>query len=468
MGKTTICAIATAPEGALGIVRVSGPKAITITEHIFDRPLINRPANSIVFGRIIDNDSILDEVLVSIFHAPHSYSGENAMEISCHGSKYILQRCIELLIQAGCVMAEPGEFTKRAFLNGKMDLSQAEAVADLIASSTKATHHLAMSQMRGSYSTALKELRDKLLHLTSLLELELDFSDHEDLEFADRTELTNIATDINEHITHLLKSFRLGNAIKNGIPVAIVGQTNAGKSTILNALVGEEKAIVSDIHGTTRDIIEDVVNIEGIPFRFIDTAGLRSTTDTIERLGIERSYIQLEKADIVLWIIDALLLENDVQDLSEQILPHCENKQLVLVINKCDLAADTPQGEAKIKESVDKLLRSCPKDTRKIMISAHQAQDVSRLQNIFPTLIDRTKIEGASSSVIVTNLRHYEAFSRAQKSIAQAISALNLSLSGELISEDLRDCIRALSEIIGEVNTQDVLSNIFSKFCVGK
>ena len=236
----------------------------------------------------------------------------------------------------------------------------------------------------------------------------------------------------------------------------------------MNALVGEEKAIVSDIHGTTRDIIEDVVNIEGIPFRFIDTAGLRSTTDTIERLGIERSYIQLEKADIVLWVIDALLLENDVQDLSEQILPHCENKQLVLVINKCDLAAETPQGEAKIKESVEKLLRSCPKDTRKIMISAHQTKDISRLQNIFPTLIDRTKIEGDSSSVIVTNLRHYEAFSRAQKSIAQAISALNLSLSGELISEDLRDCIRALSEIIGEVNTQDVLSNIFSKFCVGK
>ena len=468
MENTTICAIATAPEGALGIVRVSGPKAIKITEHIFDRPLINRPANSIVFGRIIDNDSILDEVLVSIFHAPHSYSGENATEISCHGSKYILQRCIELLIQAGCVMAEPGEFTKRAFLNGKMDLSQAEAVADLIASSTKATHHLAMSQMRGSYSTALKKLRDKLLHLTSLLELELDFSDHEDLEFADRIELINIATDINEHITHLLKSFRLGNAIKNGIPVAIVGQTNAGKSTILNALVGEEKAIVSDIHGTTRDIIEDVVNIEGIPFRFIDTAGLRSTTDTIERLGIERSYIQLEKADIVLWVIDALRLENDVQDLSEQILPHCENKQLVLVINKCDLAAETPQGETKIKESVEKLLRSCPKDTRKIMISAHQTKDISRLQNIFPTLIDRTKIEGASSSVIVTNLRHYEAFDRAQKSITQAISALNLSLSGELISEELRDCIRALSEIIGEVNTQDVLSNIFSKFCVGK
>lgn len=468
MENQTICAIATAPGGALGIIRVSGPKAIENTEKIFDHSLINRSSHSLIFGHILDAGQILDEVLVSIFRAPHSYSGEDATEISCHGSKYILQRCIELLIQAGCRMAGPGEFTQRAFLNGKMDLSQAEAVADLIASTSRATHHLAMSQMRGNYSGALKKLRDQLLHLTSLLELELDFSDHEELEFADRKELVKIANDVDDHISKLLSSFHLGNALKNGIPVAIVGQTNAGKSTILNALVGEERAIVSDIHGTTRDIIEDVVNIDGITFRFIDTAGLRKTTDQIERLGIERSYVQLEKADIVLWVIDALLLENDVHDLAKKIIPQCEKKHLVLVINKCDLVTDTSAGEEKIKRRVAKLLSQCPPNTLHILMSAYNEEDINYLRHIFPTLIDREKVKGVNTSVVVSNLRHYNALYSAKNSIELSLSALNCGMSGELISEDLRSCIRSLSEIIGEVTSQDVLSNIFSKFCIGK
>ena len=307
----TICAIATAQGGAIGTIRVSGKEAITITDKIFTpvsgAPLSDRKPYTLTFGHITNEiGEIVDEVLVSLFRGPHSYTGEDSTEISCHGSSYILQQVMQLLIKNGCRAAGPGEFTQRAFLNGKMDLSQAEAVADLIASTSAATHRMAMNQMRGGFSRELSALREKLLHLTSLMELELDFSDHEELEFADRSELSEIASQVETVIKGLVNSFSVGNAIKNGIPVAIIGETNAGKSTLLNALLNEERAIVSDIHGTTRDVIEDTMNIDGILFRFIDTAGIRETTDTIESLGIERSFQKLDQASIVLWVIDKI------------------------------------------------------------------------------------------------------------------------------------------------------------------
>ena len=306
----TICAIATSQGGALGVIRLSGPQAIAITSTLF-RPhqkeveLEKQKAYTITFGRIMDGEETIDEVLVSLFRAPRSYTGEESVEISCHGSAYILQRVLQLLIASGARLAQPGEFTQRAFLNGKMDLSQAEAVADLIASTNAATHRMALSQLRGGFSQELNRLRDQLLHFTSLIELELDFSDHEELEFADRSELQQLATKIEDTLSRLAHSFHVGNALKSGIPVAIIGETNAGKSTLLNALVGEERAIVSDIHGTTRDVIEDTVNLRGITFRFIDTAGIRQTTDTIENIGIERTFQKINQAEIVLWMIDS-------------------------------------------------------------------------------------------------------------------------------------------------------------------
>ena len=295
MHNDTICAISTAQGGAIGVIRISGPMAIEASSRIFipvsGKPLKERRNFSLTFGKILSGEGeVIDEVLVSLFRAPHSYTGEDSVEISCHGSSYILQRVLQLLIGEGCRLAEPGEYTQRAFLNGKMDLSQAEAVADVIASSSAATHRLAMTQMRGGFSRELSALRDKLLHLTSLMELELDFSDHEELEFADRTELSQIAGEIEQVISRLSNSFSVGNALKNGVPVAIIGETNAGKSTLLNALLNEEKAIVSDVHGTTRDVIEDTVNLRGITFRFIDTAGIRQTTDVVESIGIERTF----------------------------------------------------------------------------------------------------------------------------------------------------------------------------------
>ena len=312
INQDTICAIATAQGGAIGTIRVSGPQAIEITSRIFTpaqgKPLTERKAYTLTFGKIFsqkEEGEVIDEVLVAIFRAPHSYTGEDSTEIMCHGSSYILQQVMQLLIRNGCRSALPGEYTQRAFLNGKMDLSQAEAVADLIASSSAATHRLAMSQMRGGFSKELADLRNQLLHITSLMELELDFSDHEELEFANRDELNGLAARIEQVIARLANSFNVGNAIKNGIPVAIIGETNAGKSTLLNALLNEEKAIVSDIHGTTRDVIEDVINVQGITFRFIDTAGIRQTTDTIESLGIERTFQKMNQANIILWMVDS-------------------------------------------------------------------------------------------------------------------------------------------------------------------
>ena len=457
--QDTICAIATAQGGAIGIIRVSGPQAIALTDSIFapagqsGLPLGQRAAHTLNLGHIKDeNGTVVDEVLVGIFRAPHSYTGEDATEISCHGSPYILQQVMQLLVRRGCRAARPGEFTQRAFLNGKMDLSQAEAVADLIASTSEATHRLAMNQMRGGFSRKLRELRNKLLHITSLMELELDFSDHEELEFADRSELASLADEIEQTISQLASSFQTGNTIKNGIPVAIIGETNAGKSTLLNALVGEERAIVSNIHGTTRDVIEDTVNIGGAIFRFIDTAGIRETRDTIEALGIERSFQAISQAQIVIFVCDINEDETQFRAFHAQIRPHLEGKQVILALNKCDLT-DAPRFAP-------------PAGTTALPISAKQNINIQRLRSLLANLAHLPHINQAD--VIVTNVRHYEALTRALESIRRVQAGLSAALSGDLISQDLRECIFQLSDIIGEVTTDEVLENIFKHFCIGK
>ena len=430
----TICALATAPGGALGIIRISGPKALEILSHVFSKDLTKASPNTIHYGNIIvppltggGQGEALDEVLVSVFRAPHSYTGEDSAEVSCHGSNYVLNKVLELLIKHGCRMAEPGEFTKRAYLNGKMDLSQAEAVADLIASSNKATHQMAMSQLRGGISTELSQLREQLLKLTSLLELELDFSDHEDLEFADRGELLQLTKTIDNHITHLADSFKTGNALKNGIPVAIVGAPNVGKSTLLNALVGEERAIVSDIQGTTRDAIEDTIQLGGISFRFIDTAGIRHTNDQIENLGIERSLATAQLAQIILMMTEPGVPYPNITVRDDQTVIRIENK--------------TDAFQAKFGIGLDAL-------KKQLIDAAPKANE---------------------NDVIVTNARHYDALVRASSHLQRVIKGLEMQLSGDLLSEDLRQVLDTLSEITGgQITTNEVLGNIFKNFCVGK
>ena len=465
MNQDTICAISTAQGGAIGVIRISGPRAIEAVSHIFNpisgKPLKQRRNFSLTFGKIFSNEGeIIDEVLVSVFRAPHSYTGEESVEISCHGSSYILQRVLQLLIGQGCRLAEPGEYTQRAFLNGKMDLSQAEAVADLISSATSATHRMAMNQMRGGFSRELSALRDKLLHLTSLMELELDFSDHEELEFADRTELSQIADEIEQVISRLANSFSVGNALKNGVPVAIIGETNAGKSTLLNALLNEEKAIVSDVHGTTRDVIEDTVNLHGITFRFIDTAGIRQTTDVVESIGIERTFQKIGQADIILWMIDTdnSELKTQSSELKTEILPHLEDKNLIVLFNKCDKVSSEQLSEWEASFA--------DVDAPKLFLSAKHRMGLDELE----TLLVKTAAlpEISQSDVIVTNVRHYEALIRALDSIHRVQSGLQMNLSGDFVSQDLRECIHHLSDIVGEVSNDSVLQNIFRHFCIGK
>lgn len=469
MNQDTICAIATAQGGAIGCIRVSGPEAIAITSRIFtpataDKRLEDCKPYTLTFGRIYEDNEIVDEVLVGLFRAPHSYTGEDSTEITCHGSAYILQKVLQLLIHHGCRLAHPGEYTQRAFLAGKMDLSQAEAVADLIASSSAATHRLAMNQMRGGFSRQLAALRDRLLHFTSLIELELDFSDHEELEFADRNELCRLAEDIETVISRLADSFSVGNALKNGVPVAIIGETNAGKSTLLNVLLNEEKAIVSDIHGTTRDVIEDTVSLGGITFRFIDTAGIRDTTDTIESLGIERTFRKLDQADIVLWLIDATDAANQIAQLSARILPRCREKQLILVFNKSDLIP--PAGREALASLLPSMPCALPRKCASIFISAKERLATDRLQQL---LIDAAHLPAITQNdVIVTNVRHYEALARALDAIRRVREGLAANLSGDFLSQDIRECIFHLSDIAGEVTNDMVLENIFKHFCIGK
>lgn len=455
----------------MGIIRVSGPEAISIADSIFTpvgsdkRKLQERQSYTLTFGRITDGSgNIIDEVLISIFRAPHSYTGEDSVEISCHGSSYILQQVMQLLMKNGCTPAAPGEYTQRAFLNGKMDLSQAEAVADLIASHSEASHRIAMNQMRGAFSRELAALRSQLLHLTSLMELELDFSDHEELEFADRSELLNVADKIRQTVSSLVGSFRVGNAIKNGVPVAIVGETNAGKSTLLNQLVGEERAIVSDIHGTTRDTIEDTITIGTATFRFIDTAGIRDTTDTIESIGIERTMQKISQAEIVLLLIDSTQASQQYALLAPKVLPLCKGKSMIIAYNKADIVGDTKQPHvADLTSSEYADLSSVDE----ILISAKTGQGIDALRHLLCTLaaVD----SDSSNGVIVSNLRHLSALNTALADIERVLDGLASGLPSDLISQDLRSCLYALGEITGgEIQTDEVLGNIFSHFCIGK
>lgn len=447
--------------GGIAIIRLSGNGCVELADTVFkskgDKRLIDQKANTIHFGSIMKDESILDEVLVSIFKAPHSFTGEDVVEISCHGSVYIQQNILQLLISKGASMAQPGEFTQRAFLNGKMDLSQAESVADLIASSSAATHRLAMNQMRGGFSNKLIQLRTELLNFVSLIELELDFSE-EDVEFANREKLKEAALNIELHIKKLADSFSLGNAVKNGIPVAIIGETNAGKSTLLNLLLHEEKAIVSDIHGTTRDVIEDTINIQGLTFRLIDTAGIRDTTDEIESIGIERTFKKIEQASIVLWIADVSTSDQHLEELAAKILPVCQDKKLILVFNKVDSIS--------IERKIDKMQLFLQEIPDRIFISAKYEQGTSELENI---LIQSANIpEISEQDIIVTNMRHYEALEKALTAIRRVSDGLDLHISGDFLSQDIRECIHYLGEITGYISTDDILGNIFSKFCIGK
>jgi tRNA modification GTPase len=461
--SSTICAISTpAGTGGIAVIRLSGKEAIQIADKVFHSPakvkfLTGQAANTLHFGSVRKGTETLDEVVVSLFRAPHSYTGEDVVEISCHGSLFVQQQILQLLIEQGAVLAQPGEFTQRAFLNGKMDLSQAEAVADLIASGNSAAHRVAMNQMRGGFSSEIKLLRDQLLHFTSLVELELDFSE-EDVEFADRTQLIALSHTVEALIKKLTDSFRLGNVIKNGIPVAIVGETNVGKSTLLNALLNEEKAIVSDIHGTTRDVIEDTVNLNGVLFRFFDTAGLRQTTEVIESMGIERSYRKLEQSSIVLLVLDVTSPFDAMLTRIAGIRKMVTTQKLILVTNKCDLATE----ETRNNLSGIKL----KKNESLVFISAKSKENLSALIQQMQSAISLDKVQ--AEDVIVTNIRHYEALTKALEAIERTISGLESNISGEFLSQDIRECLHYLGSITGQITTDEVLGNIFKHFCIGK
>jgi tRNA modification GTPase len=459
----TICAISTAPgAGGIAVIRISGPEAIAVCNGLFtpknqEKNLLSQPAYTICFGTIRREGEVLDEVLVSLFRAPHSYTGEDTVEITCHGSQYIQQQILQLLVEKGCRMALPGEFTQRAFLNGKMDLSQAEAVADLIASTSAGMHKLALNQMRGGFSKELGSLREQLLEFTSLIELELDFGE-EDVAFADRSRLLQLASEIEQMVSKLAASFSVGNAIKNGIPVAIIGETNAGKSTLLNLLVGEERAIVSDIHGTTRDVIEDAISLSGITFRFIDTAGIRETTDTIETLGIERTFRKLQQATIVVWVIDLSSSSALTEALAQVIIPRLEGKKTLLLFNKADLLSPAEL------EAKRRLLPGLAAD--RLYISARQAAGIDLLKR---HLIEAAALPSLQSGdVVVSNIRHYEALTHAQAALLRVIEGLSQHISGDFLSQDIREALHYIGEITGHISTDEILGTIFSRFCIGK
>ena len=495
----TICALSTPSGiGGIAVVRISGPDAISACAKVFqpfkaEHTLDLRPTHTLTFGRIIhpDTQEVLDEVVVALYRAPHSFTGEDVVEISCHGSAYIQQELLHVLTSfCGVRMAQGGEFTRRAFANGRMDLSQAEAVADLISAQNAAAHRLAFSQMKGSISRKLDTLHDQLLRLSSLLELELDFSE-EDVEFADRSELLDIARQIDAEVVRLSDTFRTGQAIRNGIPVAIIGETNVGKSTLLNHLLGDERAIVSDVHGTTRDVIEDTILLDGQLIRFIDTAGIRDTSDQVETMGIERTYQRLERAQIVLWLIDGTRLADadstqrciqDTLDVYRRIQPYLRDQQLLLVINKIDLIpsdtlhANLPLLQQALDEAglpsmhMDEVgHHSSPfKGEREgpLLLSAKHSLGFDHLREV---LVRATRLPQAQGDVILTNQRHYEAMQEAHQALLHVIDGLESHLSGDLVAEDLHAVIDALNSVLGRsITSQDTLNNIFKHFCVGK
>ena len=465
-GNDTICALAT-PHGmgAIAVVRVSGPKAIEIVDSLFQQNGKSLEMSKVIshkayHGHLIYNGELLDEVLVTFFKAPHSFTGEDSAEISVHGSVYVQQKLLQILIAQGCRMAEAGEFTRRAFVNRKFDLAQAEAIADLISSESEAAHRVAINQLKGGFSKELQVMRSKLLEMTSLMELELDFSE-EDVEFADRSQLKALLEETLDKVNKLKDSFRLGNAIKNGVPVVIVGQTNTGKSTLLNALLGEDRAIVSDVAGTTRDTIEETMNINGILFRFIDTAGLRETEETIERIGIERSYRKIAEASVVIGMLDATKGIDNVLLAAHEILERIdlEHQQFILCINKVDMLDD--QGETLLGQLRTEL------DNDEIMVICLSAKQHFGLNDLYNALKHSQPL-ASPDATLVTNVRHYEALTHAYEALIRVKEGLQLNIPTDLVSQDLREALYYLGSITGEITTDEVLGSIFSRFCIGK
>lgn len=499
LSNDTICAIATASgTAAISVIRMSGDKSHEIALSRYTRKgkeltLENITPNRMYYGEFVDNDNkIIDDVMVTFFKAPHSYTGEDSVEIVCHGSVFIQNKILEILIDNGARLAEAGEYTMRAFVNGKMDLTQAEAVADIISSKNEAEHRVAMNQLKGGFSKELQELRRNLVDLTSLMELELDFSE-EDVEFADRTRLNNIVDDAITHFTKLTDTFKLGNAIKRGIPVAIVGDTNAGKSTILNALLGEERAIVSDIAGTTRDTIEETLNIKGKTFRFIDTAGIRETDDTIEKIGIERAFKKIEEADIVLGVLDLSKSSSEYFNSARLIISNVNllTQRLILVFNKVDtnqlaLWTDNEQILCELRHSIERNIernggymldeykysitgQDCH-DIRNLLkytfISAKKNSDIEKLKD--DIYFNGSELNVDENEVLVTNLRHYEALVNARKALLKVKEGLVSGLSTEFVAQDLKDVLYHLGSITGEITSGEILNNVFGRFCIGK
>ena len=493
----TICARATASgHGAITVIRVSGPESFVVVDRCFRPadgiPLVESRSWHVKFGQFYRQETLVDEVLVTLFRAPRSYTGENSVEISCHGSEYIAQQILETLLDAGARLAEGGEFTRRAFLNGKMDLAQAEAVADVIASETAAAHRVALQQMRGGFSDELGRMRADLLQLVSLMELELDFSE-EEVEFADRSQLVHTVGELTTHVRKLIKSFALGNVIKNGVPVAIAGATNTGKSTLLNALLGEERAIVSSIHGTTRDTIEETLNIDGITFRFIDTAGIRNTTETIEIIGIERTYTKIRQAAVVLMVLDAErpeYFDEGLQTLASRI--DGKHQQVIVLLNKID-TAETKVGAAETMAAV--AAETLAADAvaavaagSKIAVYLQQIVQIAQAAGITPLRIlplaaksgqgidalrevlshSQTTLQHTSDATLVTNLRHYEALQEALQALERVKEGLQLNIPTDLVAQDIREAIHYIGTITGTITTDEVLGNIFGKFCIGK